>query len=74
MVFTPCHAKRSEFARQGILDATKIRKLEAIAFPQLRRSVRAIQEEYRFSTGAFYVNMRRTMIVWIDHDPQAGKT
>src|SRR3546814_4837394 len=47
------------------------RQLETVALPQLRRTIGAMQDENRLAVRPFNMDMSGTMIVRIDHDPQA---
>src|SRR5471030_2483326 len=44
---------------------------ESIILPDFCRPYRTIQIEYCFAPSIDYVNMRWSMIVWINHNPQS---
>ena len=46
--------------------------VEPIAFAQVRRTIRAIEQEHSFTSRADDMHMRRGMIIRIDRDPQAA--
>ena len=56
---------------QRTSNVSHIRSLEPVALAQLGRPVRAMQDEHRL-TVADHMNMGRTVVVRIDHDPKAA--
>src|SRR3546814_1800639 len=51
--------------------SSDLRQFETVALPQLRRTIGAMQDENRLAVRPFNMDMSGTMIVRIDHDPQA---
>jgi hypothetical protein len=50
-----------------------LRPREPIILPELYRSCRTVQYDYRFATPTHHVDMGRSMIVRINHYPQSSK-
>src|SRR3546814_18506920 len=51
--------------------SSDLRQFETVALPQLRRTIGAMQDENRLAVRPFNMDISGTMIVRIDHDPQA---
>jgi hypothetical protein len=60
---------RQVFGHYG-LDSPRLLFRETVVFPELRRSVGTIQVEHGLASIPDAMNVRRTMIVRIDDDPQ----
>jgi hypothetical protein len=56
------------------LDATKTNQREAIIFAQEDGSAFAIHLEYCLMTVSDHVDVRRTVVIGVDHDTPPGKT
>ena len=67
----PFSAKRGQARLQFPRDARHLRPPEAIDLTQLDRSIRTVEIQHCFAFGADHMNMRRTMIVRVDHDAQS---
>jgi len=55
------------------LDAVQILPGEAVVLPRLGRTIWALQIEHRLAAPADDVDMRRAMIIRLDHHTQAAK-
>jgi len=55
---------------QNLSDVLELSCRKSIVFSQFH-CARAVQIKHRFTTRSDYMNMRRPVIVWIDHHPQS---
>jgi hypothetical protein len=68
---SPFVAQRGQFGRQSGFDAVHIGQAEPITLAQNRWPIWALQYEYRFAIRPFYMDMRGSMIIWVDDHAQA---
>lgn len=66
----PFSAKVSKISGERRLDPVHLRDRKPKVFPQLGWTVRTVEIEYRLTTAAYDVNVRRAMIIRIDDYPQ----
>lgn len=56
---------------QILHDAQFFMPRESVAFPKLRRAIRAVQNKYRFPFCPDDMDMGGAVVVRVDHHPQA---
>jgi hypothetical protein len=73
MNLLPSPAQRFQVIHQDASHGLDLPARESIILPQLHRSYRTVQIEYRLATSANHMNMGRSMIVRINNNPQSIK-
>jgi hypothetical protein len=74
MNLLPCPAQFVQVVHQDAWYAPDLTPLESVVLPEIYRSGRTVQIEYRFATRPNRVDVGRPMIVRIDHYPQPAKS
>ena len=74
MKLLPCPAQFFRAVRQDAKDVPDLTPRESIVFPEIRRSGWTVQMEDRLATTPNGVDVRRPMIIRIDHNPQPVKS
>jgi hypothetical protein len=62
MKLSPCLAQGGNLAGQSVPDAAQLRPAESVTLPQLRRPVRAVQDEHRLAARSDDVDMRGSVV------------
>src|SRR5262249_50730314 len=70
----PCVAQFRQTSGQIDYDPPHVVPSEAIILPQLWRSLGTVQVEDRFAPCTYNVDMRRSMVIWVDRHPKAVET
>jgi hypothetical protein len=74
MGFSPRVAQVQNFVHQPSLDTPDFSGSKSEVLPQFCRTVGAMEAEHSFTLIANNMYMRRTMIVWVNHDAQTANT
>jgi hypothetical protein len=69
MNFAPSSTKGGKVCRQLAFYPCDVLTAEPIDFAQAGRPTWAVQDEYSFTACTCYVDVRRAVIVWVDHHP-----
>jgi hypothetical protein len=70
MDIPPFVAERWQFRIQYPLDPSYVPPGEPVVFAELRRTMRTAQIEHSFAAVSDDMDVRGTVIVWVNHDPQ----
>jgi hypothetical protein len=74
MNLLPCPAQFVHVVRQDAEDVPDVTPRKSVVLPEIRRSGWAVQMEDRLATTPGRVDVGRSMIVRIDHNPQPVKS
>ncbi len=71
--FAPKPGTTLECGPSARLPCARLPARKICSSPEFLRSRRTVQIEYRFAASAHNMNVGRSMIVWINHNPQSIK-
>jgi hypothetical protein len=68
MNFLPLGTQPIQVIHQPARDALDLTPRESVILPQLHRTCRTVQIEYRLTASPDYMHVNWPMIVWINHN------